>query len=71
MFNAHRIGSETLSVKNLVLLFLTIVLNFASIITLNQANNISNIQNTQHTIKWVTMTNNTQVFDYKDNSNWL
>ena len=56
MFNAHNINSNNLSVKNLILLFFTIVLWFASVITLAQIEIPSTIQNAWQTIGQVTIT---------------
>jgi len=58
MFKVRRIWSHNLSVKNLVLLFFTIVLGFASVITLAQVNIVSNIDNARQTIGRITITNN-------------
>lgn len=56
MFNAHRVWSNSLSVRNLILLFFTIVLGFASVITLAQINIPSSIDNAWQTIAKTTIT---------------
>lgn len=56
MFSTHNINNNTISVRNLILLFLTIVLGFASVITLAQINIVSDIENARQTIKQVTIT---------------
>jgi hypothetical protein len=56
MFKVHKIGGDALSVKNLVLLFLTIVFGFASVITLAQINISSDIRNAWQTISKITIT---------------
>ncbi len=58
MFKAHRIWSDNLSARNLILLFLTIVLWFASVITLAQISIPSDISNAKQTIQQVTVTDN-------------
>ena len=56
MFRVHKIWSNNLSVKNLVLLFFTIVLWFASVITLAQIDIPSSIDNAWQTIARITIT---------------
>lgn len=56
MFSAHNINRNTLSIKNLVLLFLTIVFGFASVITLAQIDILSDIENARQTIAHITVT---------------
>gem|GEM_PF-2246899 len=56
MFRIHHISNNTLSIKNLILLFLTIVMGFASVITLAQITIPSSIDNAQQTIGRVTIT---------------
>ncbi|MFA6255616.1 MAG: hypothetical protein WC606_00395 [Candidatus Absconditabacterales bacterium] len=69
MFRVHRIGSNNLSVKNLILLFFTIILGFASVITLAQISIPSTIENARQTIGRITITsdgtnNGTRFFDF-------
>ena len=56
MFRVHRVWANSLSVRNLVLLFFTIVLGFASVITLAQITIPSVIDNAQQIIGRVTIT---------------
>ncbi len=56
MFRVHTINNSTLSIKNLILLFLTIIMGFASVITLAQITIPSSIDNAQQTIGRVTIT---------------
>lgn len=56
MFSAHSINRNALSVKNLILLFLTIVFGFASIFVLAQITIPSTINNAWQTIMRVTIT---------------
>lgn len=56
MFRVHKIWSNNLSVKNLVLLFFTIVLWFISVITLAQIDIPSSIDNAWQTIARITIT---------------
>lgn len=56
MFKVHRIWSRELSVRNLVLLFFTIVFGFASVITLAQLTIDSNINNAWQTIAGIKIT---------------
>lgn len=57
MFSVHRVWSDQLSTKNIILLFFTIVLGFASVITLAQIQIPSDINNAHQTIGRVTITN--------------
>lgn len=56
MFNAHNINNNTISIRNLILLFLTIVFGFASVITLAQINIMSDISNARQTISKISIT---------------
>ena len=56
MFNAYKIWSKNISTRNLVLLFLTIVFGFASVITLANVDIVSDIENARQTIGRVTIT---------------
>ena len=56
MFKVHNIRKETISVKNLVLLFLTIIFGFASVITLAQLSISTDIRNAWQTISKLTIT---------------
>ncbi len=56
MFSVHNLNSNNLSIKNLILLFLTIVMGFASVITLAQITIPSSIDNAHQTIGRVTIT---------------
>ncbi len=56
MFYAHNINSNNLSVKNLILLFFTIVLGFASVITLANVTIPSDISNAWQTIAKISIT---------------
>ncbi len=63
MFKVHKIWSRELSAKNLIMLFFTIVLGFASMITLAQLTIDANINNAWQTIAGISITatgNNTQ-----------
>lgn len=57
MFRAYNINNNTLSLRNIILLFLTIVLGFASVITLAQLTIPSEIDNSRQTIWRITITN--------------
>lgn len=52
----HNINSNTISIRNLILLFLTIVLGFASVITLANIDILSDIENARQTIAKITVT---------------
>lgn len=74
MFNAHNINNNNLSIKNMILLFLTIVMGFASVITLAQIDIPSTIDNAWQTIGRVTITSDgtnsgNRLRDFNDNSN--
>lgn len=56
MFRTHKITSNTISIKNLVLLFFTIVFWFASVITLADIEITSDISNARQTIGRITIT---------------
>jgi hypothetical protein len=56
MFSTHNLNSNQLSIRNLILLFLTIVMGFASVITLAQITIPSSIQNARQTIAKVSIT---------------
>ncbi len=56
MFSMHNINSNTISIRNLILLFLTIVLGFASVITLANIDILSDIENARQTIAKITVT---------------
>ncbi len=57
MFSTHNINSNNLSIRNLILLFLTIVMGFASVITLAQISIPTSIDNARQTIAKITITN--------------
>ena len=74
MFSVHKVWSNKLSVRNLVLLFLTIVIGFASVFTLAQVNITSDINNAWQTIGRVSITsgwteNGTRFFDFNYSGN--
>jgi len=56
MFSTHNINHNQLSVRNIILLFLTIIFGFASVITLAQITIPSSIENARQTIKRITIT---------------
>jgi len=56
MFRVHHINTNDISIKNLILLFLTIVMWFASVITLAYIEIPSNIDNARQTIGRITIT---------------
>ena len=56
MFKVHKIWSRELSAKNLIMLFFTIVLGFASMITLAQLTIDANINNAWQTIAGISIT---------------
>ena len=56
MFKIHKIWWSDISVRNLFLLFLTIVLGFASVVTLAEINIFSDISNAWQTIGRITIT---------------
>ncbi len=56
MFRVHHITTHDISIKNLILLFLTIVMWFASVITLADINIPSSIDNARQTIGRITIT---------------
>lgn len=56
MFNTHNINSNRISIRNLILLFLTIVFGFASVITLADIQILSEIGNARQTIAHITVT---------------
>ncbi len=56
MFRTHKITSTSISIKNLVLLFFTIVFWFASVITLADIEIASDINNARQTIAKTTIT---------------
>lgn len=58
MFKTHKIWVNTLSIKNLILLFFTIILGFASVITLADITIPSSIDNAWQTIGRVSITSN-------------
>jgi len=71
MFRTYNLNNNQLSIKNLILLFLTIIMGFASVITLAQISIPSDIENAWQTIKRVTITddgtnNGTTLWDFND-----
>ncbi|MEI8008594.1 MAG: hypothetical protein WCI00_04200 [bacterium] len=56
MFKIHKPRSNAVAARNLVLLFLTIVVGFISVITLAQVNISSDINNAWQTIGRVSIT---------------
>lgn len=56
MFRAYNINNNTLSIRNMILLFLTIVMWFWAVITLGQISIPSSISNARQTIAHVTIT---------------
>lgn len=75
MFRVHRVWANTLSIKNLILLFFTIVLGFASVITLADITIPSVIDNARQTIGRVTITSDgkesgTTYRDFNSDGKW-
>ena len=60
MFYAHNLNNNTISLKNLILLFLTIVFGFGSVIVLAQLTIDTDINNAWQTIAKITITDNGQ-----------
>jgi hypothetical protein len=56
MFKVHNVNNNIISIKNLILLFLTIVMGFGSVITLAQISIPSSIDNAWQTIMRITIT---------------
>lgn len=56
MFRAYNINNNTLSIRNMILLFLTIVMWFWAVITLGQISIPSSISNARQTIAHITIT---------------
>ncbi len=56
MFSAHKVWSNDISIRNMILLFLTILFGFVSVITLAQISIPSTIDNARQTIGRITIT---------------
>jgi len=71
MFKVHRVWSNHISIRNVLLLFFTIILGFASVITLAQIEIPTDIRNAWQTIGRITITNDwTDNFPRIDMSSW-
>jgi len=71
MFKTYNLNNNNLSIRNLILIFLTIALGFASVITLAEITIPTSINNARQTIARITITNDgTNIWKRIEFSSW-